>query len=524
MVAGLSSLAPKSQAMATSDDKARLETFDGSDPSAYRLWKRRAQLLVAGLPTTVPKEKYGPRLMEYIKGEAESLLESISVEDLTKEGGDKQIWAVLDDKYKPQERDLLQHALKNFFYDLAVKPSESYTQFLARFDAANRLLREQQIDLPSPVKGYMLLKKLKLEPTPESMVLTHTGSKLEVEHVIKAVRGIFPEGKGPMKNANKEVFQTEDMGHEHREVAVMSEDEELMEAAEAIATDHQERGVEDDEEALETFESYLDVRKRLREQKVNRGFKGGSSGKGSGSGGGDRWRLQGTVRGRLELLKSRTTCHLCHEKGHWKRECPRKPNARKESSPKKTDEVHAMEAKTGKEVLLAEDAVWKLFTTDGQRSDGEAIVAANGTTSESPTPEREPEIFSTEVLLHDAKAEDQDFEPIDEILGQVAVPDTACRRTIVGEYTLGQIERHLSCRGLKVLRREEQANFRFGNSQTLETRQAAIMAGQPFFCKGAIGTCSNFWHHFKDQFWSQFGAQFTPNFGVQFWGPRKEER
>lgn len=278
--------------MATSDERSKLETFDGSNPGAYRMWKRRAQLHIAGLPNTVPKEKYGPRLMEFVKGEAESLLEAISVDELMKEGGDKQIWQVLDDKYQPQPRDLLQHALKNYFYDLSVRPSESYAQFLARYDAAHRLLKEQSVELPDKVRGYMLLKKLRLDPDQESMVLTHSQSNLEYDKIVSAVRGIFPDGKGPVKNS-KEVFQMEGYVNESDEVTVLDEDEELQEAAEAIAAEHQVQGGDDDEAALETFESYLEVRKKLQMQRTNRGFGKGGKGGRSGKGNSDRWQLQG---------------------------------------------------------------------------------------------------------------------------------------------------------------------------------------------------------------------------------------
>ena len=56
------------------------EPLDGADPSIYRKWKRRAQLMLAALPSTVPKEKLGPRLMQHIKGEAELVCEAIPVE------------------------------------------------------------------------------------------------------------------------------------------------------------------------------------------------------------------------------------------------------------------------------------------------------------------------------------------------------------------------------------------------------------------------------------------------------------
>ena len=146
--------------MATSsaaDEDGKLDTFDGSDPSQYRLWKRRARLMLAGLPSTVTAAKFGARLMKYVKGEAESLLETIDVDTLVKEGGDEEIFKVLDEKYLPQPRDLMQQALKGFFYELSIKPGETFQQFIARFDAALRKLKEQNVTLPKEVQGFFLL-------------------------------------------------------------------------------------------------------------------------------------------------------------------------------------------------------------------------------------------------------------------------------------------------------------------------------------------------------------------------------
>ena len=107
--------------------KAKLECFDGSDPSVYRQWKRRAQLMIASLPSTINEKKYGPKLMGFISGEAESLLESLDIDKLCSDGGDKLIWQVLDEKYGPQ--------LKN---------GESYRQFLVRFAQAERKIERSE--------------------------------------------------------------------------------------------------------------------------------------------------------------------------------------------------------------------------------------------------------------------------------------------------------------------------------------------------------------------------------------------
>ena len=37
----------------------------------------------------------------------EALLETVDVEEIIKEGGDKAVFAILDDQYLPQPRDLL---------------------------------------------------------------------------------------------------------------------------------------------------------------------------------------------------------------------------------------------------------------------------------------------------------------------------------------------------------------------------------------------------------------------------------
>ena len=481
------------------DSKPRLEVFGGTDPSAYRLWKRRSQLLIGGLPTTVPEKKHGPRLMEFIKGEAEMLLECIPVEDLMNEGGAKRIWEVLDEKYLPQPRDLLQQALKNFFYDLQVKPSETYVQFLARFDAANRLLIEQKIELPSSVKGYMLLKKLKLDGTQESMVLTHTKSSLELPEIVLAVRGIFPEGRGTVK-ANKDVFQAENVSPTLEEVRVVEAEDDLQDVADLVAQEFQEAGGDDEEEALETFESYLEVRKKLREQRTQRGYvKPQTGGRNEG---GDKWRLQGTVRGRLELLKSRTTCHNCQQRGHWKRECPLKGRKDQNSKPSNAasstqggSEVHASETAEVTEVLLAEEEMWKMFQVKPVSHRPEMQVAATRSISGSPTPESAREVFFHEAHVNDRLHNGPIFENVDESLGEAAVPDTACRRSLVGQYTLAQIESRLSNQGLKIVRKEDRAEFKFGNSQTLVTRETAIipacLGGRKFLIRAAILPCSH---------------------------------
>jgi len=115
---------------------------------------------------------------------------------------------VLDEKYGPQQIDLLQEAMKRFFHDLQVKNGESYRQFLVRFAQAERKLKEVNVELPNVVMGFMLLKKLRLDSTSESLVLTATKGKLDLKEITSAVKNVFPEGKGTQK-VSKEVLIAE---------------------------------------------------------------------------------------------------------------------------------------------------------------------------------------------------------------------------------------------------------------------------------------------------------------------------
>lgn len=78
----------------------------------------------------------------------------------------------------------------------------------------------------------------------------------------------------------------------------------------------------------------------------------------------------------------------------------------------------------------------------------------------------------------------------DQTLIECGVPDTACRRTLVGEETLAGIEDHLRGKGLKVRRARVSSEFRFGNNGTLESHEVALLpaeiAGKRLVIRAAI--------------------------------------
>lgn len=109
------------------------------------------------------------------------------------------------------------------------------------------------------------------------------------------------------------------------------------------------------------------------------------------------------------------------------------------------------------------------------------VTVVHLTQDASPTQDNSPE----EVLSVDDSA-----ECFDQALATNAVPDTACRRTLIGAYTLGKVEEHLQKQGYQVKRVKGDSTFKFGNAGTLVSREVAILpaclGGKRFLVKASI--------------------------------------
>lgn len=479
----------------TGADRAKLDTFDGSNPANYKKWKRRACMMLASLPSTISEKKYGPKLMTYLSGEAESLLDHLDIAKICDNGGDRLIWETLDEKYGPQQIDLLQDALKGFFHELTVRPGESFRQFSARFATARRKLEQEQVKLPEVVLGFMMLKKLRLEAQEESMLLTTTGGSLDIGKIEKAIQSVFPDGKGKSGRQSKDVFQADEI----EEAPGGDQEDDLQEAMEMMAEEIQSRSEWDEEDILEAFESYSEVRRKIAEQKRSRGFFPKQTVNKSKT---ESWKVTGSIRGRIEALKERTRCHRCKKYGHWKKECPLGASGNASTA----------SGSTHKEVMLVEDAgpevarLWDAFQVEEEVTKtvhwkdqlpndvgnaGNADSHSTGNRQRLGVPpvvhqevkrrQQPAEVFQAEELLS------ADLDPEHATCG---VPDTACRRTLVGSETLAQIEHKLRKQGMKAQRAKVSNSFRFGNSGTLVSEESVLLpaniAGKRFVIKAAV--------------------------------------
>ncbi|CAE7941497.1 unnamed protein product [Symbiodinium sp. KB8] len=266
--------------------------------------------MLLALPNTYTKDRWGAKLLEFLAGEAEEVCEALPLDKIIKEGGHTLILEALDERYKELQKEALHNHLQEYFYGLQIKPGETFRNMMVRLDSAYRRLREHSVELPTEVRGWFVLRKLQLDSASEAMLMTHTKGSLKYEDVVQAIQAIYPQGAAKTGgNRTKEIFEAAENG-------VENESEELVEDVFQAVAEHVQASEEyDDEDALDVFETYKEVRKRLQQKRLGRGYEAEQ---------GQQWKLSGTVKGKLEMLKSKTKCHLCHERGHWKRECPRR--------------------------------------------------------------------------------------------------------------------------------------------------------------------------------------------------------
>ena len=556
--------------------KQTLEVFDGTQASEYRRWRRRAELYLQGLPTTVPEKKWGARLMEHLAGEAEELMEQLPIEKIIDDDGYKNVLSLLDDKYKELDGHELQRVLKEYFYGIVIKPQETYRNFIIRLDTSYRAMLRHKVQLPDEVKGWFLLRKLSLDATSEAMIMTSSGGSVKYEDVVKAVKAVYPNGKcgTNVAKTTKEIFLA-DPGEEEEAMEKVTprvgvEGESPEEVMEIVAAELQEQDDYDSEDALEAYETYVNVKQRVREKKVNRGYKSFENEKKS------KWSIEGTVKGKIELLKQKTKCHICRRTGHWKKECPLRKNQNSEPSKSTNKEVHIVEEDDDDylEAYLMEETMAKVevpkpveskkegnsktknkkdfwevnesagtvtrvhvkprksmftphnvadipvdvnkllgkrattvkkdgdsgtkdieddyknsaephanlghswtgktvFTFNSAPKDQDQVVSSRSTDEAAKHLDDALELFEADVLRGGVANSAEHFAHQHASLEEHAVPDTACRKTLVGEYTLRGLESKLNSVGLKVLRYGEVNDFKFGNAGVLRSQEVA---------------------------------------------------
>ena len=278
----------------------------------WKLWAKAKLLTFKGFRA----EQRGPWLFTLLEGKAWDACEHLSLEDLSKEGGEEALWKILEPRFPEKEPyDQMGEALGAVFA-LAAKENEDLKSWTGRVrDTFDQCQRKGQVTFPSQAKGWILLHCAGMSEEQRAIVKAKTQGQLDFEVVSQALRSCFPEFKAPAGRKKAiGMFQVDEIAEINTSGRQADEDDIDFADVEAFLSEHQQVVGSDEPtfsetEAAEALAvSWSERRKEIAKLQQGRQF-------------GSVHKEKRSFRVEVEELKKRTKCRRCGKIGQWQREC-----------------------------------------------------------------------------------------------------------------------------------------------------------------------------------------------------------
>ena len=246
------------------------------------------------------------------------------------------IWgrSTLEEKFERFERAI---------FTTVQRADESHESYLARHDYQFEELLQMNVGFPE-IRAYLLLRNSGLGPEDKKKLVVDANGVLQYDSIASALKLLgsrfFHEVQGSKLTSRTKTYDVNAAFEDENPWTPGQQDEDAVLLGEAwdendlyaddtdpdavVCMQFEDSIVEAlqcDSELAVCYNAYLDARRRLTDRNKNRGFwgnqKGGSKGKGKGKTK-NNWKFRKPLAQRILESERRR----CHQKGHWKAECP----------------------------------------------------------------------------------------------------------------------------------------------------------------------------------------------------------
>ena len=458
--------------MAEGGHSLRYFSGDDADHREYKRWKQWAQNKMLVMDK-LPKEARGSFVWTLLQGRALEVVEHLREADYQKEGGDKVLFDLLDQRWPEKDRadELGEHVSEVFL--LRSKEGESIRQWCSRarevFDRCNR---KTGVQFPEEARGWIVLNSSGMNEEQRAVVLARCHGSLKFEEVAQAMRSCYPEFIVPKKRGVGVHYTEHDEDswwHEAADYdgpAAANYDENSFEDVELFLAEHDvEHGQEGDEtfpeaEVAEVLAAtWRDKRQELNRLQRARRFTQAKD-------------VRRSFRVEVEELKKRTKCHRCGRTGHWAREC-KLPRTQGTASASGAATSTTSSSGAG---LVQTNLSFVCYVAEG-RGDGRGRMRTGTARSMLDQLRDRTALPQQEVLLVSSPG--------------FAILDSGCGRSIVGEETLQQFRKLWSSKQVAQPTTLSERNvFRYGNGEQEMTNTVVempvVIAGKKGVVRAAV--------------------------------------
>ena len=461
-------------------------------------------LFLHGICPRNQRPMLAPRLAMLCKGTAWSQVRAISSEKLTDgEEGVKHLLEALSTWQETSEMQTYER-FERLIYKTLQKSDESTMSYTNRMSVAFQEVGDAVTI--GEVKAFLLLRQSALDGEDKRKIISMTNGALDYHKIDMAMRAlsskVLSDGHGSSRKKVYPVNFVEEESSEHPEDALMTSADEYLDEETALQwllhegdeqamlvqefEDQVVDVVQESPELAMAFSAYQDARARIRDRIRSRGFwptKGGSKGKWSSS---STWSSSGS-KGKGKSMGKRSTlaeriamshCRLCGQKGHWKRECPRRDTSSTNDTnlayiDEETDmddafvdrlpPLRSLEARNCTEdFVFVACHFWSKSSHEGEGQKNRHLRSHLGEFREH-----------FQVVL--ASMADSDVRTVSRH-GVVGIIDTGASKSVVGQNRVQALVDSLpeACRN-RVARRPSDTVFRFGNNGTLRSIEALYL-------------------------------------------------